>query len=368
MVLGRTLALMAAFSLVACGGGGPDQYGRTSWDVRNSPVPVPYPQKRPPVPQWVKAQQARTQVTQTRSTRATQARATQAGATQRSAENGIVTVQRGDTLFAISRRHNADLQSIVKLNNLEPPFALRVGQRLRIPTELTHVVQRGETSYGISRAYGVDLATLARANGLKPPYQVNLGQRLILPGAEPQGRTESASPPPVRSMAGTAPQTQREPSQPQRGTTTTAIAPPGTSTALAPKPPAAVAPATSGFVWPVRGRILSSYGPKPQGLHNDGINIESPAGTLFRAADRGAVVYAGNDIKAYGNLILIRHPDGWVTAYAHAQELLVKKGDQVERAQPIGRVGQMGNVTAPQLHFEIRQGRRTINPVTQLPR
>ena len=116
------------------------------------------------------------------------------------------------------------------------------------------------------------------------------------------------------------------------------------------------------FAWPLRGRVISDYGPKPGGLQNDGVNIAAPQGTPFHAAENGVVVYAGNELRGFGNLILIRHADGWVTAYAHANEILVPRGEQVRRGQVIGKVGATGNVNAPQLHFEIRRGARAVDP------
>ena len=114
--------------------------------------------------------------------------------------------------------------------------------------------------------------------------------------------------------------------------------------------------------WPVRGVVVSEFGPKPGGLENDGINIAAPRGTPFRAADNGVVIYAGNELRGFGNLLLVRHESGMVTAYAHADETLVQRGDQVRRGQTIGRVGSTGNVTTPQLHFEVRRGTRAVNP------
>jgi murein DD-endopeptidase MepM/ murein hydrolase activator NlpD len=129
--------------------------------------------------------------------------------------------------------------------------------------------------------------------------------------------------------------------------------------------PAAVAvPPRAGraFVWPVRGRVVSDYGPKGGGLHNDGINIAAAQGTPIRAAESGVVVYAGNELRGFGNLILLQHAEGWMTTYAHAEEIVVHRGEQVRRGQVIGRVGSTGNVTSPQVHFEIRRGSRAVNP------
>jgi murein DD-endopeptidase MepM/ murein hydrolase activator NlpD len=137
---------------------------------------------------------------------------------------------------------------------------------------------------------------------------------------------------------------------------------------------AAVEPAeTSGsagapaFRWPVRGRVITSFGPKANGQQSDGIDLAVPEGTAVRAAEDGVVAYAGNELKGYGNLILIRHGNGFVTAYAHASEIMVKRNDTVRRGQVIAKSGQTGNVTSPQLHFEIRKGSSPVDPAQFLP-
>ena len=120
------------------------------------------------------------------------------------------------------------------------------------------------------------------------------------------------------------------------------------------------------FRWPVRGRVISGYGAKASGERNDGINIEVPEGTPIKAAEGGTVIYAGNELKGYGNLVLIKHPSGFVSAYAHASEILVKRDDVIMRGQTIGKVGATGNVSRPQLHFEIREGNRPVDPLPHL--
>jgi murein DD-endopeptidase MepM/ murein hydrolase activator NlpD len=121
------------------------------------------------------------------------------------------------------------------------------------------------------------------------------------------------------------------------------------------------------FRWPVRGRVISGFGPLTNGQSNDGVNLSVPEGTSVRAAEDGVVAYAGNELKGYGNLVLIRHANGFVTAYAHASELLVKRGDTVRRGQVIAHSGATGSVTSPQLHFEIRKGSTPVDPMTYLP-
>jgi murein DD-endopeptidase MepM/ murein hydrolase activator NlpD len=188
---------------------------------------------------------------------------------------------------------------------------------------------------------------------------------------------ESAAPPP---SAAAQPSPSAAPAT-SDSTTTTANAAPATSApsaaaaagsagaAAAAPTPESVTPPPRGsgkFLWPVNGKLISLYGVKQGGQHNDGINIAAPLGTPVRAADNGVVVYAGNELRGFGNLLLIRHADGWVSAYAHCDALLVKRGDQVKRGQVIARVGQTGAVSSPQLHFELRKSGQAVDPTTEL--
>lgn len=116
------------------------------------------------------------------------------------------------------------------------------------------------------------------------------------------------------------------------------------------------------FAWPLRGRVISEFGTKLSGERNDGINIAAILGAPIHAAANGTVTYAGNGLKGYGNLVLIRHAEGYVTAYAHADTLAVAKGDIVSKGQVIGYAGETGGAAEPQLHFEIRHGTTPVNP------
>ncbi|MBL6939922.1 MAG: M23 family metallopeptidase [Alphaproteobacteria bacterium] len=120
------------------------------------------------------------------------------------------------------------------------------------------------------------------------------------------------------------------------------------------------------FVWPIQGRVIADFGATSSGGRNDGINIAAATGTPIHAAGAGQVSYAGNELRGYGNLVLIKHDGGYVTAYAHADRIVVNRGDYVARGQVIGYSGQTGDVTSPQLHFEIRKGITPVNPRTML--
>jgi len=269
-------------------------------------------------------------------------------------------VELGDTVYGVSRRHGVPIRDVIEANRLTPPFTLKVGQELLIPSPRRHIVQPGDTVYGISRGYGVDLTELVRLNGIAPPYTISPGQDLTLPtsaGAATPGparvataSTESGAGLAVGSTAG-ATQTASLP-----GT----VPPAPELPATIPIPPAR---SDGKFLWPLRGQLIDGYGSKDGGLHNDGINIAAPRGTPIHAADNGVVAYAGNELRGFGNLILIKHADGWVTAYAHTDEILVQRGAMVSRGQVIARTGNSGNVSRPQLHFEIRQGTRAVDPL-----
>ncbi|HEY8192079.1 MAG TPA: M23 family metallopeptidase, partial [Alphaproteobacteria bacterium] len=172
---------------------------------------------------------------------------------------------------------------------------------------------------------------------------------------QPVDRNPIAPPPPVERMV-LAPPPAMVKAQP-----VVAKAPPK-NTLSSGTPPRA----SSKFVWPVEGPVISTYGNKKGGVHNDGINIKAPKGAPVRAADNGVVVYADNELKGFGNLVLVRHADKWVTAYAHLDRTLVKKGQTVEQGESIGTVGSSGSVDSPQLHFETRRGTDAIDPVGQL--
>jgi murein DD-endopeptidase MepM/ murein hydrolase activator NlpD len=276
-----------------------------------------------------------------------------------------VVVQGGDTLSGIAERAGSSVQAVARANNIRPPYVIHPGETLRIPAGRYHTVKRGETGIAIAHAYGVDWDRVVAVNGLTEPYILRAGQRLRLPtkkvvremtlaeraaafdididdlisGGEPAVE-EGETPPPARQPDGHAP-----------------LAGP------LPEPP----PFNGKFAAPLEGRIVSRFGVREGGLYNDGINIKATKGTPIRAAADGIVAYAGNDLGAFGNLVLVKHSGGWITAYAHAEALLVVRGDKVRKGDPIARVGESGKVDDPQLHFEIRKGRKPVNPEKYLP-
>lgn len=255
---------------------------------------------------------------------------------------GSIVVRRGDTVYAIARRTGVAMREIIDANELRPPYMLRPGQKLVLPGPRLHTVIQGDTVYKVSRRYGVDMTSLVRANGMGPPYTIRVGQVLRLPGgARPAADRVKTRKPVGQSARGQA-------TSPRR-----------TARSAVSQPP----PRQGGkFAWPVRGQIISTFGAKPGGLHNDGINIAAEAGSSVRASDNGVVAYSGNELRSFGNLLLIRHDGGWMTAYAHNQRLLVGRGETVSQGQVIAQLGSSGSVRRPQLHFEIRRGTEAVDP------
>lgn len=197
-----------------------------------------------------------------------------------------------------------------------------------LPTSAaTHIVAAGETAYSIAHRYGVALPELSRANGLGESFIIHEGDALVIPGRADAAQAAG----PVRKPV--------------------VMTPKGAPGAL---------------IWPVAGPVLSGYGLKDDGRINEGINIAVPAGSPVLAAADGVVTYAGNEIRGYGNLVLIRHDGEFVTAYAHNQRLKVKKGLRVHQGEIIALSGATGTVATPQLHFEVRRNGAAVDPVAIL--
>jgi murein DD-endopeptidase MepM/ murein hydrolase activator NlpD len=225
-----------------------------------------------------------------------------------------------------------------------------------VAPSVVHVVAAGQTLHSIARIYHKPVTLIARANNLSVNAKVKAGERITIPEIK-----EASQPAPTRAEAAASPPngTFAMAESPQ----TVRIAEPAGATAqdnaVKTAEPAGSLP---GFRWPARGRVIAAFGPKPNGVQNDGINLAVPEGTPIKAAEDGVVAYAGSELKGYGNLVLVRHPNGFVTAYAHASDILVKRGEAVKRGQVIAHAGQTGNVTSPQLHFEIRKGATPVDP------
>ncbi|MBJ3776525.1 peptidoglycan DD-metalloendopeptidase family protein [Acuticoccus mangrovi] len=245
-----------------------------------------------------------------------------------------------------------------------PPTTLNQ-QAANLSTASRHVVQPGDTLYSIARMYRVPTEAVAKLNNLPPDGTVKVGTTLAIPdAAKLAGNTQVAALPPEQTPSGVM--TDANPPLDEKKAVEKA-APPNVA---ATTPPAGANGAASdgadGFRWPVRGRIIAGFGRQSDGARNEGINLAVPAGTPVHAAEAGTVIYAGNELEGYGNLILVQHKDGWVSAYAHNESLKVSRGDQVKRGQMIASVGKSGSVDQPQLHFELRKNSKPVDPLPHL--
>jgi murein DD-endopeptidase MepM/ murein hydrolase activator NlpD len=325
-----------------------------------------------------------------------------------------IVVAQGETIDTISRRHGVPAHAIMQANNMTHAAQLQPGQRLVIPrvqqpmaaapqmspptTRVAgpmpapagnggHIVKPGETIYSLARQYRLTPMAIAKANNVGLDHRVKVGDRIVIPGQTSAAPRLAAPAPAVQPKvaqaarqvaAKPAPQIAAKPetapvAKPQSSKVAKADAPPSANiVAPAADPLPETAPTgTTGnssvsLRWPVRGKVIQGFGPKTTGGQNDGINVAVPEGTPIKAAEDGVVAYAGSELKGYGNLVLVRHSNGFVTAYAHASELSVKKGETIKRGQVIGKAGSTGNVTSPQLHFEVRKGATPVDPAQYL--
>ena len=300
-----------------------------------------------------------------------------------------IIVGTSDTLEILARRYNVTPAAILAANGYKGPRVLSPGQQLIIPhpaaiaaapaapatkpvavasaTPSVHIVNPGDTLVGIARHNHISVAELAKANNLDASAKLRLGTRLNVPGTKTAAIAPAPAPAVVQPVAvTTAPATKvaAATASPQSARLAQATpTPEDTAAAAAPVKASEATGALPTFRWPVRGKVITTYGAKTNGKSNDGINLAVPEGTPVKAAEDGIVAYSGNELKGYGNLVLVRHSNGYVTAYAHASELLVKRGDTIKRGQIIAKSGQSGEVGSPQLHFEIRKGSTPVDPL-----
>lgn len=286
--------------------------------------------------------------------------AVQSASSGRPAATGTHVVVEGETLGSISRMYNVSVASLTIANNIPSGGTVRTGQTLIIPPGGNGASQaraaQAQPAPRPPQAAAVAPQPAMPKTTLAPPPAATAAVKPAPTGAV----VAQAAPPPVASAA--------KPSAPAVTAAKPAASEPKVETAakVTPVDDADDAPRAAGsgpqFRAPVRGRVIASFGPKPGGAHNDGVNFAVPEGTAVRAAEDGTVAYAGNELKGFGNLVLIKHADGYVTAYAHNSELNVKRGDAVRRGQIVAKAGQSGNVNSPQLHFEIRKGSTAVDP------
>jgi murein DD-endopeptidase MepM/ murein hydrolase activator NlpD len=340
----------------------------------------------------------------------------------------VITVKSGDTLYSLASQYGVPDKQLLAANQMRGADDIRAGMVIVIPQRValapdtairptpvsytpaaamvapapaksgasaaTHTVVAGDTLYGIARQHGATVSQLVAINSLSSAEAIHVGQVLNL-RADGGHATAAVAQPATKTITIPGAQPTRLASLDPKAKVPVQPAtedPPMANTAGAPTVPAvptvpvvkggqddaAVAAAAidraadSGsktgteFRWPVRGRIIGGFGTKPNGEKNDGINLAVPEGTAVKAAEAGTVIYAGNELEGYGNLILIRHADGWVSAYANNKDLAVKRGDKVRRGETVAHAGMSGAVSSPQVHFELRKGAKPVNPLDYL--
>ncbi|WP_395331510.1 LysM peptidoglycan-binding domain-containing M23 family metallopeptidase [Novosphingobium sp. BL-8H] len=242
----------------------------------------------------------------------------------------IHVVEPGETLGGIAQRAGVARVLIIEANALQPPFAVRTGQQLKIPRTRRYAVKAGDTGFSIAMRYAVPWEQVALANGLDPEGSVKPGQTLLIP---------------TLVDAKSAP-----------------VAPPASATT----PASAAKPVATRFLWPVSGPLRRKFaaGADP----HDGIDIKAPEGTMVRAAAGGTVKFAGAEKQQFGNLVLLDHGNGWFTAYGFLSRVTVKAGAKVAAGERVGLVGKTGLAKGDELHFEVRRDGKPVDPLDELPK
>ena len=316
-------------------------------------------------------------------------------------------VRKGDHLDAIAADFQSSRKALADANHLKPPaYAINPGQHIKVPVEKAYEAQSGDTLTVVAKRFGVSVADLSDINNLSAKARLKPGLLVALPASyedhgpvklPPTSYAESApTPRPSRRAPPRSTVEESGPYVPSQAalaagaarraeTQAPSYTPPSTSYAAAPRassvpnPPmanqAAIVAAGQGrFLWPVRGDIISGFGVTGVGRRNDGVDIRAPQGTVVHAAAAGDVVYAGNQVPGFGDLVLVKHSDGWVTAYAHLDKISVQMRQMVMQGQELGQVGTTGGVSEPQLHFEIRYAAspadkaKPLDPLLLLPK
>lgn len=259
-----------------------------------------------------------------------------------------IVIKPGDSLYLIARKNKIPVRSIIEANSLKPPYILYPGDKLYVPKERnTHIVQNGENMSTIASSYGVSVNDLASTNNISNPDVISVGMVLVLPyGAEEivaedeQGGGASSK---IRSLFSKTIGKVRDVASREDKKS------------------------NKDFIYPVRGRVILGFAEqKKSGAKNDGINIAADKGTEVKATAAGKIVYVGNALKGYGNLIIIKHKGNYLSAYAHSDEIYVTKNQNVKQDETIATVGSSGNVSRPQLYFGLRKGKKTLNPLNYL--
>jgi len=239
-----------------------------------------------------------------------------------------VTVMSGDSIYSIARKKGILMADLVSINNIKPPYTIYEGDILSIPAVKYHKVIKGDSLNSIARDYGTSIGKLMFLNKLDS-YKIVIGQILVVnsSGDYDDGSISESEIPPLK-----------------------------------PNKEEIAFETENNFSWPCLGEVISTFGSKGNGLYNDGINIGCQKESVVVASEKGNIVYAGDKLKGYGNLVILKHSNGFISSYAHLNEIAVQSDELVEKGEVIGYVGDSGNVKQPQLFFSIRKDRKAIDP------
>ncbi|KFB09887.1 peptidoglycan DD-metalloendopeptidase family protein [Nitratireductor basaltis] len=392
--------------------------------VTSQPLPAPQSVQAQPAPQQVASAASATMPAPAQAapanidSRSTGSVATAATTTVASAATRRITVSEGDTLYGLARRFNVPVSALMSANGMSEPRGLMIGQTLVIPgagaatapapaavaskkpvpepeqrpqiqavasvpskpepvakapAEATassdqgrYTVVAGDTLYGVARKTGASVDAIKQANGLGDGV-IRIGQTLNIPNGSGSVVAANAGVDPVKTATTVKPKEVESDSSAQ----VAAYTPPKITDDVAKKAEsdaqtAALTPQSTGvdrLRWPVRGRVITSYGAGAGGRSSDGVDIAVPQGTSVRAAENGIVIYAGDGLKGFGNTVLVRHENELVTVYGHTSDIRVKRGEKVKRGQEIALSGMSGDADRPKLHFEVRKGTNPVDPM-----
>jgi murein DD-endopeptidase MepM/ murein hydrolase activator NlpD len=282
--------------------------------------------------------------------------------------DGSYTLKPGDSLYAVARRHSVPLAELQRVNNISEPLKLRPGTTLKVPaggspTGVAASPSPTAPAVIAAKPAAPSVASLPPRVVAKAPIPPVTGGAPIASGGAVTPKIINASPLP------SANETAEQKVASLGGAGSGSVSAPVNDADVKPAKTASESPSTGPkFRWPVKGKVISEFGKRSDGTHNDGVNIAVPAGTDVHAVEGGTVAYAGSELKGYGNLVLIRHDNGWVSAYAHSDQVMVKRGDTIKRGQVIAKAGKTGTVDQPQVHFELRQGSKPVDPLPHMER
>lgn len=268
-----------------------------------------------------------------------------------------IKVKSGDTLLRIALEYDMSLREIASINNIKPPYNVYVGQKLKVPYSKTnkpefYVVKKGDNLYEISRKTDISVRQLIANNNLSSPNNIYPGQKLYLT-KKLENKQISYNKKEEKKIKEEKQEIVKEPKQ---------------EVVVKQEEPKKQEPVKREvvFSWPVKGEVIKKYGKQNDGKFYDAINIKADLGTSVLASMDGEVAYAGNELKGFGNIIIIKHDSGWLSIYGYCDKINVKVKDKITKGQSIATVGKTGNVNEPQLYFSIRKGRVTMDPLKYL--